>query len=201
MLGDCVASALASSGLTVDRLEPPCDDVELRTVREHPLIVVDSVALDDDVDCGIVDQIDECEANVLVVATDPTRTKGFGLHCPVAVVAPTDNLLTLVSAVHRLLRLAGTERNPARGHEAHADSSEPRALLALLSPREQTVLHCMMRGLSAVEIAEAQYVAVTTVRSQIRSILTKLDVRSQLAAVALAHEVGWHADGGQIHQF
>ena len=44
----------------------------------------------------------------------------------------------------------------------------------------------MMEGLNAEEIAQAHFVAVTTVRSQIRSVLQKLGVRSQLAAVALA---------------
>ncbi len=44
----------------------------------------------------------------------------------------------------------------------------------------------MMEGLNADEIAQSHFVAVTTVRSQIRSVLQKLGVRSQLAAVALA---------------
>jgi hypothetical protein len=44
----------------------------------------------------------------------------------------------------------------------------------------------MMEGLNAEEIAQSHFVAVTTVRSQIRSVLQKLGVRSQLAAVALA---------------
>lgn len=55
-----------------------------------------------------------------------------------------------------------------------------------LTQREALVLAAMMEGLSADEIARSHFVAVTTVRSQIRSILQKLGVRSQLAAVALA---------------
>ena len=46
-------------------------------------------------------------------------------------------------------------------------------------------------GCPAEEIAEAQFVAVTTVRSQVRGILQKLGVRSQLAAVATANRAGW----------
>jgi DNA-binding NarL/FixJ family response regulator len=48
--------------------------------------------------------------------------------------------------------------------------------------------------MSAEEIAEAQFVALTTVRSQIRAVLQKLGVRSQLAAVAYANRVGWKPD-------
>ena len=46
-------------------------------------------------------------------------------------------------------------------------------------------------GCAAEEIAEAQFVELTRVRSQIRSVLRKLGVHSQLAAVAYANRVGW----------
>ena len=55
-----------------------------------------------------------------------------------------------------------------------------------LTHREALVLGSLIDGLSADEIAEAHFVALTTVRSQIRAVLQKLGVRSQLAAVAVA---------------
>ena len=60
-----------------------------------------------------------------------------------------------------------------------------------LTPREQEVLGMLMDGLQAAAIAEASYVSLATVRSQIRSILTKLGVSSQLAAVSMAIQAGW----------
>jgi two-component system nitrate/nitrite response regulator NarL len=60
-----------------------------------------------------------------------------------------------------------------------------------LSPREQCVLGALVEGMSAEEIAETHYVSLATVRSQIRAILQKLGVRSQLAAVVHANRVGW----------
>jgi DNA-binding NarL/FixJ family response regulator len=60
-----------------------------------------------------------------------------------------------------------------------------------LTMRERDVLAALVDGLSAEEIADTQYVALTTVRSQIRAVLQKLGVRSQLAAVAHANRVGW----------
>jgi two-component system, NarL family, nitrate/nitrite response regulator NarL len=63
-----------------------------------------------------------------------------------------------------------------------------------LTLRERRVLAALVDGLSAEEIAEAHFVALTTVRSQIRAVLQKLGVRSQLAAVAHANRVGWRPD-------
>jgi two-component system, NarL family, nitrate/nitrite response regulator NarL len=200
LLGDCVVIALASSGLTVERLEPPCSTAVLLKASHHPLIVIDSAVLDADGGCDLLDEVHELGVNVLVVATDSKHSSGGGPHGADEVVAATDNFGTLVAAVHRLLRVDGFDRDPHCGRSVDCDWPEPRQLLASLSAREETVLDSMMRGLSAVEIAEAQFVAVTTVRSQIRSILTKLNVRSQLAAVVIAYDVGWSADGRQIHQ-
>jgi two-component system nitrate/nitrite response regulator NarL len=67
-----------------------------------------------------------------------------------------------------------------------ATSLRAQATFEKLTQREALVLAAMMDGLSAEEIAQAHFVALTTVRSQIRSVLRKLGVRSQLAAVALA---------------
>lgn len=55
-----------------------------------------------------------------------------------------------------------------------------------LSQREALVLDALIDGLSAEEIAETHFVALTTVRTQIHAVLQKLGVRSQLAAVAVA---------------
>ena len=57
--------------------------------------------------------------------------------------------------------------------------------LAQLTKRERQVLDALVAGKRAKVIAEESYVSIATVRSQIRSILAKLNVRSQLEAVAL----------------
>ena len=67
-----------------------------------------------------------------------------------------------------------------------------------LTARERDVLAALVDGLSAEEIAEAQFVALTTVRSQIRAVLQKLGVRSQLAAVAQANRVGWTLNAAKL---
>jgi DNA-binding NarL/FixJ family response regulator len=66
-----------------------------------------------------------------------------------------------------------------------------RAAFERLTDREAEVLTAVIGGANAEEIAKSQHVAVSTVRSHIRSILDKLGVNSQLAAVALARRAGW----------
>jgi DNA-binding NarL/FixJ family response regulator len=57
-----------------------------------------------------------------------------------------------------------------------------------LSPREHEVLTLLAHGHRASAIAEQFVVSMTTVRTQIRAILTKLEVNSQLEAVALLYD-------------
>lgn len=63
--------------------------------------------------------------------------------------------------------------------------------LDTLSRREVDVLGLLVLGRSAAEIARDHVVSELTVRSQLKSILRKLDVPSQLAAVALVCEARW----------
>jgi DNA-binding NarL/FixJ family response regulator len=60
-----------------------------------------------------------------------------------------------------------------------------------LTDRERFVLAQVLDGRSAADIATSAYVSEATVRSQIRAVLQKLGVHSQLAAVAAARRVGW----------
>lgn len=76
-----------------------------------------------------------------------------------------------------LIELLRTERSSALRAQETFDR---------LTRREALVLCALADGYSADEIAARHFVALTTVRSQIRSVLHKLDVRSQLAAVSIA---------------
>jgi DNA-binding CsgD family transcriptional regulator len=81
-------------------------------------------------------------------------------------------------------------------HKHHGDETLPvvdaylpplfRALVGLTAS-ERKVLYYLTEGWGAQEIAEELAVSLTTVRSHIRSVLRKLGVRSQLAAVAIAN--------------
>jgi DNA-binding NarL/FixJ family response regulator len=64
------------------------------------------------------------------------------------------------------------------------------ARLAELSDREAEVLGLVGAGLSNSEIAEQLFISVATVKSHVRHILAKLDLRDRVQAVVLAHESG-----------
>ena len=105
----------------------------------------------------------------------------------VEVVASIEDALAGQSLIGRASREAmldelRTERNRVRSALSPFEA---------LTRREQRVLGALMDGMSAEEIAEADFVALTTIRSQIRAVLHKLGVRSQLAAVAKANRAGW----------
>lgn len=63
--------------------------------------------------------------------------------------------------------------------------------LDLLSPRERQILGALIEGRTVRTIAQESVVSEATVRTQVKSILSKLEVSSQLAAVGMANQVGW----------
>jgi DNA-binding NarL/FixJ family response regulator len=86
-------------------------------------------------------------------------------------------------------RLNGNGGGSQNGHDDVRGPGQlpaPYNSLVHLTPSERRVLFHMMEGRSAADIATTLVVSLTTVRSHIRSILRKLNVNSQLAAVALA---------------
>ena len=79
--------------------------------------------------------------------------------------------------------------------ERRAEEEERRAPFRTLSRRECEVLDHLSAGLTADAIAARMFVSLPTVRTQIQAILRKLQVNSQLAAVAIARECGWSLEG------
>ncbi|MGQ0432675.1 MAG: response regulator [Microthrixaceae bacterium] len=85
---------------------------------------------------------------------------------------------------------------------ARASEAQRLAPFERLTTRERQVLLGLIAGRSAQDIAAAIPVSLATVRTQIRGILTKLNMPNQLAAVALARRAGWPEDGHtRNHQF
>ena len=74
------------------------------------------------------------------------------------------------------------------------DRHQCREPFARLSRREREVLAGLMDGFGPSELAQRDFVSVETVRTQVKRILRKLQVGSQLEAVALANRAGWTMD-------
>ena len=89
----------------------------------------------------------------------------------------------VADALHSLEGLSIEEARCIAG----LDFAEPFQALLGLTAGERRVLFYLTEGWAAQDIADELVVSLTTVRSHIRSVLRKLGVRSQLAAVAIAN--------------
>jgi len=109
--------------------------------------------------------------------------------------AGLDEVISSIEDVVAGRTLIGSSARQALLEELRAERASRHRTLSpfeRLTPREQRVLGGLIDGKSAEEIAESDFVSLTTIRTQIRGILHKLRVRSQLAAVAQANRAGWH---------
>jgi two-component system nitrate/nitrite response regulator NarL len=117
-----------------------------------------------------------------------------------SVVDKSSQLNELIGMIVRMLAgdVVMTEEMKQRLTEPYQrESRARRAKLApfdVLTEREKYVLSELMDGHCADEIARRASVSISTVRSQIKAILQKLGVNSQLAVAALARQAGWAYD-------
>jgi DNA-binding NarL/FixJ family response regulator len=112
-------------------------------------------------------------------------------------VIKSEPFTTLLAAIEEAaaggtrLRPSQRERLLDQLHRHRAEQHNRSAVLNRLTACERRVLTGLMQGRKAETIAAECGVAEATVRSQIRGVLTKLGVESQLAAVAVARRAGW----------
>jgi DNA-binding NarL/FixJ family response regulator len=118
----------------------------------------------------------------------------------VGVVDKAEPFDVLLDAIHRAGRgaslLTARERAEvvARGGDGRGPGTAATERLARLSRTERTVLRRLVAGRSPRAIAAERGVSLTTVRNQVQAVRTKLDVRTEREAVALAVRAGWAAD-------
>ena len=171
---------------------------QVRTQRPGVVLLdLDLGELGDGVE--LVQPLTELGARVLVVSgsTDRLRlaeTVERGAVGFLSKQVPFEQLLSTVLDVVAQRPVLSTARRyelMAELRSARAARSRDLAPLASLTPRERAVLAALAKGQRAETIAAAAVLSEATVRSQIRSVLAKLGVSSQLEAVALAWAVGW----------
>jgi two-component system nitrate/nitrite response regulator NarL len=112
---------------------------------------------------------------------------------------PLNDILSTVRRINQGFPVIGHEEREALIAIWHAQNQERAAMqarLARLTPREEAVLGELILGHTVREIATRSVVSEATVRTQVKSILAKLEVSSQLAAVGLANHAGWRPPVG-----
>ena len=97
-------------------------------------------------------------------------------------VAATGDALLAPSITRRLV--AEFSQGPRQ------DAPVPAVELSRLSERELEVLTEIAKGRSNAEIGDALFISETTVKSHVRSLLTKLDCRDRVQLVVVAYEAG-----------
>jgi DNA-binding NarL/FixJ family response regulator len=106
------------------------------------------------------------------------------------------NNARLIAVRWRAARLAPgwwTRRLLAAHAQRHPPDRHRLDLVAHLTEREAEVLHALARGLSNVEIAATIWVSQETVKTHIKSILNKLEVRDRTQAVVWAYRTDFVA--------
>jgi len=134
---------------------------------------------------------------VLTASEDPVRHGACLAAGAAAVLSKSASLAEIRAAVRRasvhrpVIDWHERERMIRRWRAHHSTLQLSRRRFERLTERERQVLGHLVRGRTVGDIAKLGVVAETTVRTQVKSILAKLEVSSQIAAVGLAHQVGW----------
>jgi DNA-binding NarL/FixJ family response regulator len=148
----------------------------LASAPEVKVIILTTFEQDD----YIFDAIDAGASGFLLKRTRPEE-----LLSAIHAVAAGDSLLS--PSVTRIVL----------EHLARQPSSTPQSTrqLAELTPRELQVLELIARGQSNREIAATLVIEESTVKTHIKRILLKLDLRDRIHAVIFAYETGFAQPG------
>ena len=137
--------------------------------------------------------------NVVVVTANHDRVRwGEALRYGARTVQSKANPLNEILAVVRrlgngqpVMEVAERESLLRLWHQRNVELAGLQEKIDRLTPREAQVLGRLMEGMTVHDIAAASVVSEATVRTQVKAILAKLEVTSQIAAVGLAHHLGW----------
>jgi len=206
-IAEALELALSVEGYDVRRVavpESPGSPTGLVTtiVRLRPTVVLLNLDLGPFGDgARLVAPLAEQGVDVVVLTGQTDRARwgevlARGARVVVSKSQPLNDLLATVRRIHQglpVLDRLERDRLVDTWLERRSHHGVVRDRLGLLTSREREVLGELMRGHAVREIAARGVVSEATVRTQVKSILGKLEVSSQLAAVGLAHKIGWRA--------
>ncbi len=207
LFAESLELALSLEGYDVRRLALPDVGGSMTTLRSAALRVNARIALLD-LDLGrfgdgmsLIEPLAQAGTNVVVVTASTDRGRWGacvrqGARRVISKVGPLRDTLGVVRRLHLGLPvMTSTELESLleAWRSQRMVNDDMRRRLELLTPREKQVLASLIEGHNVREIARLGVVSEATVRTQVKSILAKLEVSSQLAAVSLAHHVTWQS--------
>jgi two-component system nitrate/nitrite response regulator NarL len=156
----------------------------------------------------LVEPLTQSGIAVLVITASTDRARAgeclrYGARAVLQKSAPLREILgaiRLIAEGRPVLSRDERDRLVAEFFEEKAQIQGLRRKLELLTSREREVLGHLMTGLPVRDIAHRSFVSEATVRTQVKSILAKLEVSSQLAAVGAAHEARWRPPVPRNHR-
>jgi two-component system, NarL family, nitrate/nitrite response regulator NarL len=205
LFAESLELALTLEGYDVRRVPVPQEEraagaLAAAVVRLRPRVVLLDLDLGGFGDgVRLVSTFARSGVNVVVVtaSVDPGRwgeAVWYGARKVLSKSRPLNDILAVVRRInHNQPVMSREEREELldRWHRERADRAGRQERFKQLTVRERQVLAHLVRGHTVREIAETSVVSEATVRTQVKSILAKLKVTSQLAAVGLAHNIGW----------
>jgi two-component system nitrate/nitrite response regulator NarL len=152
----------------------------------------------------LVDPLAQAGIDVVMITAVTDRSRwgeavGRGARKVLSKSASLRDGLAVVRRLHQGLAVTTVEEREEliRHHlEDRERARELQTRLQALTAREAEVLGQLMLGLTVREIAAAWTVSEATVRTQVKAVLAKLAVSSQLAAVGLARAARWSVQAG-----
>lgn len=205
LFAEAMEIALSMEGYDVRRVPVPETPVTAQqmvaaVLRHQPRIVLLDLDLGSFGDGSrLINPIARGGANVVVVTASLDQARWGecvyqGARKTMAKTRPLNEILAVVRRLSQGLPVMDVEEREtllARWQEQRRGTQEHRQRLERLTPRERQVLGLLMEGLQVKEIARARVVSEATVRTQVKAILAKLEVSSQISAVGLARSAGW----------
>lgn len=170
-------------------------------VRHDPQVVLLDLDLGP---CGdgirLIEPLSQLGIDVVVVTGDQNRSRWgesvrYGARCVLAKDSPYNDILATIRRLGEGLPVLGREEREhllGEWRDNERKARQIRRRLESLTPRETQVLGHLMAGHQVREIARIEFLSEATIRTQVKSILAKLETTSQLGAVGAAHHVGWH---------
>ena len=202
LLAGALANVLEAYGFATAHVVPQASEVEPWIEWRPNLVILAVRSLDLTAGSALIDQLRRMNLVCIIdEADDLDRLNSRMATGTSAVIDGGEPLDQFVHTVNRLLRRGSLQRTPRKSspsvaltYAARRPQDTQLLPFAELTVRESVVLAELMEGHCAEEIARTEFVSISTVRSQIKAILQKLGVSSQLAAVALARRANWSLD-------